>query len=70
VLGVAVVVAARDGVRLLRGNGPSYPPRYEARLHPGAEARSLCRRGDWLQVELSGGEVGWLPRSAVLVDEP
>jgi hypothetical protein len=57
-----VVVIADDGVLLRKGNGLSYPPRYETPLPRGAEARLLFERGDWLQIELAGGEVGWVPR--------
>ena len=47
---------------LLRaGNGLSYPPRYETPLNRGVEARLLFARGAWLQIELSGGEIGWVP---------
>ena len=28
----------------------------------------LFARGDWVQIELVGGEVGWVPRGLVLVD--
>ena len=49
-------------------NGPSYG-RYETPLHAGVEGRRLFVRGDWVQIELAGGEVGWLPREHVLVDE-
>jgi hypothetical protein len=72
-----VVVIARDGVLLRKGNGwlrpgvePAYPPRYATALNRGVEARLLARRGDWLQLELAGGEVGWAPASAVLIDGP
>jgi hypothetical protein len=72
-----LVVIARDGVLLRRGNGwvqaesqPAYPPRYPTPLNCGVEARLSARRGDWLQLELAGGEVGWVPASAVLVDGP
>jgi hypothetical protein len=34
------------------------------------EARLLHRRGGWLQVRLPGGEVGWVPHAAALVDGP
>jgi hypothetical protein len=27
-------------------------------------------RGGWVQNELSGGEIGWVRRAAVLVDAP
>jgi hypothetical protein len=58
-----VVVIAADDVRLRRGDGPNFPVRYEPPLHRGVEARLLYRRGDWLQVELSGGEVGWVAQA-------
>jgi len=50
------------GFLLRTGNGLSYPPRYETPLNQGVEARLLHARGAWLQIELSGGEVGWGPR--------
>ncbi len=65
-----LVVVKQDGVLLRKGNGRSYPPRYETPLRPGVEARLLFVRGDWLQIQLTGGEVGWVPRSAALVDTP
>jgi hypothetical protein len=65
-----LVVVAEDGVLLRKGDGLAFPPRYDTPLGAGVEARRLFQRGDWLQVELSGGEVGWVPRGAVLVDEP
>jgi hypothetical protein len=68
-LGGPVVVVARDDVLLRRGNSMAYPPRYETPLNRGVEARLLFRRGDWVQVELSGGQVGWLPAPAVLLQE-
>jgi hypothetical protein len=65
-----LVVIADDGVLLRRGNGLSYPPRYETPLNRGVEARLLSRRRDWLQIELGSGEVGWIPRAYALIDEP
>jgi tetratricopeptide (TPR) repeat protein len=66
-----LVVIARDGVPLARGNGPSYPPNPQLpQLNRGMEARLLHRRGGWLQIELPGGAVGWVPQTAALVDEP
>jgi hypothetical protein len=65
-----VVVIAEDDVRLLVGNGPRYPHRYETSVQRGVEARLRYDRGRWLQIELGGGEIGWVPRSAVLIDEP
>jgi hypothetical protein len=65
-----LVVIARDGVLLRRGNGLVFPPRYETPLNRGVEGRLLFKRGGWVQIELAGGEIGWLPREAVLVDSP
>ena len=37
-----------------------------APLPAGAEVRELSRRGGWVQVELPGGAVGWLPLSVLV----
>lgn len=63
-----VVVVARDDVLLRRGDNMAYPARFETPLNRGVEARLLFRRGNWVQVELSGGQVGWLPAAAVLIE--
>ena len=63
-----VVVIARDDVPLRNGNGRDYPRRHELPVNRGVEARLLFERGDWVLIELSGGETGWVPRSAVLID--
>jgi hypothetical protein len=65
-----VVVLSEDGVLLRTGNGLSYPPRSEIPLNRGVEARLLFIRGDWLQIELGSGEIGWVPREYALIDEP
>jgi hypothetical protein len=65
-----LVVIAADGVLLRKGNAGAYPRRYEAPVNRGVEARLLFRRGDWVQIELSGGETGWVPRAYVLIDRP
>jgi hypothetical protein len=57
-----LVVIAQDGVLLRRGDGLAFPPRYETTLPCGAETRLRRARGDWLQIELTGGEIGWVPR--------
>ncbi len=62
-----VVVASEATLR--RGNAEGFPARLENALPAGTEARELNRRGGWLQVQLASGVVGWLPRSAVLVNE-
>jgi hypothetical protein len=63
-----VVVVAEDGVLLRSGNGLRYPPCFETPLNRGVEARLLFIRGHWLQIELAGGEVGWVPREYALVE--
>jgi len=60
-----LVVLTQD-VTLRRGNAEGYPARLDAKLPRGVEARELTRRGGWVQVELAGGAVGWLPEGAVL----
>lgn len=68
-----LVVIARDGVLLRKGNGEAYPRRHETPVNRGVEARLLfdgAERGDWVQIELSGGETGWVPRDHVLIDQP
>jgi hypothetical protein len=60
-----LLVVTRDAP-LRRGNAEAYPPRIDTPLPPGAEVRELARRGGWVQVQLSGGAVGWLPESAVI----
>ena len=56
-----LAVVTSDGVVLRRGNADSYPPRASAPLPRGAEVRPLHVRGGWVQVELPGGAVGWVP---------
>jgi hypothetical protein len=63
-----LVVINDDGVLLRRGNGLDYPPRYETPVNRGVEARLLFERGDWAQIQLTGGEIGWVPRALVLID--
>jgi tetratricopeptide (TPR) repeat protein len=64
-----IVVIAEDSVLLRRGDSLSYPARYETPLNRGVEGRVLARRGNWLQIELSGGEVGWVMTDYALVDD-
>jgi hypothetical protein len=65
-----LVVIAEDGVLVRTGNGLAYPPRYETPLNRGVEARLFFARGNWLQIELAGGEVGWVPSGYALRDSP
>jgi tetratricopeptide (TPR) repeat protein len=66
----SLVVIAQDRIPLRKGNGVLYPPHWETPLHRGVEARLQFERGDWLQIELAGGQTGWVPRAAVLLDAP
>jgi hypothetical protein len=63
-----LVVIAQDGVQLSRGDWSAPPPRYPTPLNRGVEGRLLFERGRWLQIELSGGEVGWVPAAKVVID--
>jgi hypothetical protein len=81
-----VVVASDENVVLHKGNGMKYPcynatarkweevgdgiPPTATPLKPGVEAHVRFDKGDWLQIELTSGEVGWVRRSEVVVDDP
>jgi hypothetical protein len=65
-----LVVINDDGVLLRKGDSLKYPARYDTPLNRGVEARLVHERGDWVQIELAGGEIGWVPRRFVLVDRP
>jgi hypothetical protein len=55
-----------DDVILRKGNADAYPPRVEPALPKGTEIRELTRRGGWVQVQLPGGAIGWLPEAATI----
>jgi hypothetical protein len=61
------LVLARDDVFMRKGNGDSYPLRSETPLNRGVEARLLGSRGNWFQIELASGEIGWIPASAAIL---
>jgi hypothetical protein len=63
-----LVVIAADGVQLRKGNSMLFPPRYETPLNRGVEAELLHRGHGWLQIELSGGEVGWVAEREAVVE--
>lgn len=66
-----LVVINANHLPFLRGNGPTYPRHPDLpTLSRGMEGRKLLQRGDWLQIQFASGEIGWVPRSEVLVDEP
>jgi tetratricopeptide (TPR) repeat protein len=64
-----VVVIAANGVLLRKGHGRSFPPRFDTPLARGVEASLLFQRDGWLQIELSGGEVGWVHADDAVVEE-
>lgn len=65
-----VVVIATNGVQLRKGDGWGFQPRYETPVNKGAEARLLYRsESGWLQVELAGGEIGWVAQSEAVVED-
>lgn len=67
--GRPMVVIAEDGVLLRKGNSLAFSARYETPVNRGVEGQLLFTRGDWVQMELAGGETGWVPRRFVLLDE-
>jgi hypothetical protein len=60
-----LLVVARDAT-LRKGNADAYPARLDAKLPRGVEVRKLAERGGWVQVQIAGGAVGWLPGTAVM----
>ncbi len=60
------LLVVTDDVLLRKGNAEAFPPRAEPALPKGTEVRELARRGGWVQVQLPGGNVGWLPAERVL----
>lgn len=48
-----------------KGNSTSYQPALSAPLEEGTEFVIVERRGDWLLVQLAGGQEGWVEESAV-----
>jgi hypothetical protein len=65
-LGNQLVVIKKQDVILRKGDGMSYPARKTPALVPGQEAECLFVRGNWLQIHLPTGEVGWIPASGAL----
>jgi len=51
----------RNDVTLRTGNGTSYPMQVPFELPRGTEVSPLASRGEWLQVQLAGGAIGWVP---------
>ncbi len=51
---------------LRKGNGESHAMRLGAALPRGTEVREVGQRGGWIQVQLTGGAMGWLPERTLL----
>jgi hypothetical protein len=67
----ALVVVTVNGATLRRGNGSLYPRHPDLpQVNRGMEARLLNSREDWVQVQFPGGEIGWLPREVVGIEQP
>jgi tetratricopeptide (TPR) repeat protein len=80
-----LVILKEDKVFLHKGDGGSYPvydatnkkwldaagaiPPAATPLNRGVEARLRFDKGPWVQIELASGEIGWVRRQEVLVDE-
>jgi hypothetical protein len=64
-----LAVVAVNGATLRRGNGPLYPRHPDLpRVNRGMEAALVHERGGWVQLRFPGGETGWLPREAVVME--
>ncbi len=59
-------VVIRSEVIARKGNADSYDPAFNEPLKEGAEFRIIERRGPWVQIQLAGGQAGWIPDSAVV----
>lgn len=47
-----------------QGDGPNYPPSFEAPLHAGTEFTLVEQRPGWLHIELADGSKAWIPDNA------
>jgi hypothetical protein len=67
--GVFAVLKRAETLR--RGDSLAFLPRRDSPLPPGVEVRILTERGQWTQVELADGTVGWLaPGYLLRFDSP
>ncbi len=65
------LVVIAENSAFYQGNATSYPQHAALPMLPrGMEARRIHARGNWVQIRLSTGEVGWLPCERVLIVEP
>lgn len=61
--GEAKVLVLIRPTSVRKGNGDTYPPRMDVDLPRGAEVSERLRRGGWVQVEMPGGVIGWVPEA-------
>lgn len=62
------LVVIAENTAFYQGNATSYPQHATLPMLPrGMEVRQIHRRGAWLQIRLSTGEVGWVPLEGALV---
>jgi hypothetical protein len=64
-----IVVLSRNGVLLRKGNGLMFPPWFDTPLMRGVEAELVFQRDGWLQIELPGGEIGWVRAADAVVED-
>ena len=58
------VILANE-VESRKGPGLVYSPAFTNPLNAGTEVIFLQQQGDWLEVTLSDGQIGWLPEHAL-----
>jgi hypothetical protein len=59
-------VIAQAEVVARKGNAESYEPALNEKLSEGTEFRLLERRGNWLLIQLPGGQEGWIDQQAAV----
>jgi len=62
-----VAVVGGAGTPLHSGNNSTYPRVFNEPLPAGVEMTVLHQRGDWLQVRLPVGQIGWVERANVVM---
>ncbi len=58
-------VVIQKTTTIYTGNHESFPPRRDDPVPVGVEARATNQIGEWLQIELADGSVGWVPVASV-----
>jgi hypothetical protein len=60
-------VTVQADVVARKGNAESYEPALNEKLSEGTEFRLLERRGDWILIQLPGGQEGWIDQRVAVV---